>query len=115
MLIARILTAVVLLGACIAALFLLPAFWWSAAARGLVLLAAWEWAALAGYGRASRALYCIVVLACAAALYRGIMVLPGGDVEAAVYLAGGAFWVVVAPAWLWFLWRPRGCLVMGAA
>lgn len=119
MLAARAVTAAILLAACVAALFLLPNLWWSAALLAVLLLAAWEWGALAGYGPRARWLLCGVVLASAIALYwaaaSAVAIFAGGGLEQVVYAAGAAFWVLIAPGWLRFRWQPRGRLLMGAA
>ena len=118
MLAARIITGAILVTASIAALFLLTNLWWSCALLAVMVLAAWEWGALAGYGFAARGLLCSAVFAGALALYWAATTgatISGISVECLAYAAGAAFWVLVAPAWLGFRWHPRGGLLMGAA
>jgi phosphatidate cytidylyltransferase len=100
----RILTAAVLLPAFLAALFLLPRLGWSIAVLLVALLAAVEWAKLAGIEGASRAAFLVsVLLGCIAT-----GVLSDSPAGSAVTVAGVAFWLIVAPLWL------RGVLMASA-
>lgn len=106
----RILTALVLVPLTIAALFLLPPREWGAIALVIVVLATGEWASLAGYRKSTGSLVAIAI-----ALLGCIMLFTpwagfdgGGWPDALVIPVCGAatlFWVVVAPAWLYFGWR----------
>lgn len=94
MLAARVATAVALVGALLAALFLLPPFALTLLFAGIAALGAHEWARLCGLARAL------------GAAYTGFV---GGAVVAAASLGaaypfigvGVAFWVLIAPQWLW--------------
>jgi len=124
MLATRVITAALLLGACIAALFLLPNGWWAAALLVVILGAAWGWGTLAGYGRVGRWVFCGVIFFPAIAIYlaadAGRVIAPDVELEFAVYVAGCVFWAIVAPAWLarrWQVGAPlwtavTGCLVL---
>jgi phosphatidate cytidylyltransferase len=115
MLVARILTAAVLLAACIGAMFLLPPFWWSALLLAILLAAGNEWAGLAGYGRSARWIFCGVLVLSAIAIGLAVSAestaVPGTGAEMAVYGASCAFWFLVVPAWLARGWKARGTLV----
>jgi phosphatidate cytidylyltransferase len=111
-LIARIITAAILLAACIAAMFLLEPLWWSILLLAVLLAAGHEWGALAGYGRGERRAFCGVLLLSAIAVgwatTSGPAALPQAGVERTVYGVSCAFWIVVAPACLARGWRLRG-------
>jgi phosphatidate cytidylyltransferase len=102
----RVLTAVVLLAAFLAALFLLPRYGWIAFVAVLVGAAAWEWSALAALAAGGRFIYTAIVI--------GLFVLPGmlgaswgNGLYAPLWVYCGAviFWIVLVPAWMWR--RPR--------
>ncbi|MGQ0546128.1 MAG: phosphatidate cytidylyltransferase [Betaproteobacteria bacterium] len=85
---ARVATAAVLIAALLGALFLLPPPWLKAVVALLVAAAAYEWARLCGM---QPALYAVSL----GALYFFI------PADAAWFLLAAAFWVLVAPLWLW--------------
>jgi len=97
--------------------FLLPNLWWAAALLAVMLLAAWEWGALGGYGILARWLFCGAVVVCAVALYSatGAKNSTLADAELLVYAGSCAFWVLVVPPWLAARWQVRAPLVVGAA
>lgn len=108
----RVVTAVVLVPAVMAALFALPPLGWALTALVVVLIAALEWARLCALTRtATLAFVLAVALAALALLYA-----PGADsahgfTDAVVYAvcgAGAAFWLLVAPRWLATGWRASG-------
>ena len=109
MLATRVITAVLLLAACIAAMFLLPNGWWAAALLVVILGAAWEWSTLAGYGRVGRWVFCGMIFFLAIAIYlaadAGCVIAPNVELEFVVYVAGCAFWAIVAPVWLARRWQ----------
>jgi phosphatidate cytidylyltransferase len=109
----RILTAAVLLPLFLAALFLLPNLYWALLLAALLTVAAREWARLAGFAAAGQAIYALAALILAlaiAALDHG-----AGATHAFVYSAPGkllyalcaAFWLAIAPAWLYYRWVVR--------
>jgi phosphatidate cytidylyltransferase len=102
MLIARLITAALLLTACIGAMFLLGNEAWSAALLAVLLVAGWEWGALAGYGRGARFAFCGALAVIAAGIYSasGASAAAAVWAELAVYAAGCVFWMLVAPVWL---------------
>jgi phosphatidate cytidylyltransferase len=114
----RILTALVLIPVTIAALFLLPPRAWGALTLMIVIIASNEWAMLSGYRQQSG------LLLVAGTLLIGACMLftpwPGFDAgggwpEALVVSICGAatlFWVVIAPAWLYFGWRIESKIVL---
>jgi phosphatidate cytidylyltransferase len=99
----RIVTAVVLVAALLAALFWLPATGWAAVATAMLAVAAWEWAGFARAGPGGRSLYATATAGAGlgAALWAGLA--DGGIgilALAPLYGLALAFWVVVVPAWL---------------
>ncbi len=104
----RVITALVLLAAFLAALFWLPPPAWAAFAGLLVVPAAWEWARLTKLRPGACGLYVLAVAAICAALF-GLTVSDGdsGQPEFAVYMGASLFWMVVVPVWLWRAWLPQ--------
>jgi phosphatidate cytidylyltransferase len=94
LLLTRVLTAVVVIAALLAALFLLEPRWFKYVVALIVLLGAYEWAVLSGAGPVASG---PAALACVAVFFLVLQFPALG--EAAVWLAG-AFWVVAVPAWL---------------
>jgi len=99
----RVLTAIVLAVALIAALFGLPPAGWTAVALVVLALAAWEWWGFARDPRLGRMAYSAGVLALGIALvwsmelWRGR---PGALMLYPVYAVALLFWVVGVPVWL---------------
>lgn len=107
----RILTAILLVPAALAALFLLPSGGWAWVAGIVVTIGAWEWARLAGGTAVARVLYAGVVGASLLLVSRWLPA-PGGasafPVVTGVMLGGGSlFWLVVALPWLARRWHVR--------
>src|SRR5688572_7724652 len=115
----RVLTVLVVLPLFLAALFLLPNLWWSAAMLALLLVAAHEWARLCGYSRAGEAVFlALLVVACVSLWVLGN---PGeararGDypiTDRVTFAAALAFWCVIAPAWLGLKLAVRHRVLLG--
>jgi phosphatidate cytidylyltransferase len=85
---ARVATAAVLIAALLGALFFLPAPWLKGLVALLIAAAAYEWARLCGV---QGTLY--------AAALAGIFLLM--KPEQGWYLLAAAFWLLIAPLWLW--------------
>src|SRR6266851_1649425 len=114
----RILTALVLIPVTMAALLFSPPPVWAAITLVIVALASREWAALTGYRKLRGVLLVTVTV-----LIGTCMLFTrwsgcdgdGGWPEALVVSICGAatlFWVVIAPAWLYFGWRVESKLVL---
>jgi phosphatidate cytidylyltransferase len=117
---ARLVTALVLLAGCIAALSFLPNRWWAALLLPVLAVAGWEWGALAGIRPAQRWLYAGFVLGSACAI--GLIAQANGGIanrpstlETAVYGASMAFWWLLALPWLMRQWQVRSRLALAAA
>ncbi len=116
MLATRIVTALVLVTGVLAALFLLPSWAWGAVSLAGIMVAAGEWANLAGYGRPAWALFV------GGTLLIGVNLLfsPLADFDAgwpdgvvlAVCGPATLFWMLVAPAWLRGQWKPSSPLLV---
>ena len=104
----RVITALVLLVAFLAALFLLPPPAWAAFAGLLLMPAAWEWAKLVGFRSKGCIAYVLAVVAICAVLneFAGPDVRSNG-LESVVYLGASLFWIAVVPLWLRRSWLPR--------
>ncbi|HVN34552.1 MAG TPA: phosphatidate cytidylyltransferase [Casimicrobiaceae bacterium] len=106
---ARILTAVILVPLVLAALFLLAPVGWGTVSLAVVGIAASEWASLAGYARGAQTLFVAATIAIGAAV---LALLATGnearwaDVVLLACSTATAFWVIVAPPWLAFRWKP---------
>lgn len=90
----RILTALVLLAAFLAALLLLDQAWFSALAGAIVALGANEWARLTGWRGPMTLAYAV---ACVAVWY-AFLQLP--DLTGGLMLGALVFWIGAAPYWL---------------
>lgn len=107
MLEARLITAFLLAGIFIGALFLLPDVWWALFLMIFLIVGAWEWAGLADWGTCARATFAM------ATAMLGLMLVPGLLVaaetvpvwHAALIVIAAMFWLLLAPAWLLRRWR----------
>ena len=114
----RILTALVLIPVTIAALFLLPPRAWGALTLMIVIIASNEWAMLSGYRKQSGLLLVAGTLLIGACLL--FTPWPGFDagggwpegLVVSIWGAATLFWVVIAPAWLYFGWRIESKIVL---
>jgi phosphatidate cytidylyltransferase len=117
MLATRILTAVILVPLVLAAMFALPPFGWAVASLAAIVVAAVEWANLAGYRREGRLLFVGGVLLIGA----GLLLSPwsgfgrGWPDRVVLAICGVAtlFWLFVAPPWLVRRWKPASPLLAG--
>ena len=111
----RILTAVILIPLVLAALFLLAPLGWGTVSLVVVGIAASEWAHLAGYARSAQTLFVAATLAIGVAV---LALLAAGDesrwtdVVLATCGAATVFWVIVAPPWLAFRWKPASGIAL---
>jgi len=120
MLKARLATALTLLAACIAAALFLPNRWWAALLLAALALASWEWGALAGIRGTRRSLFVGVVLVSAWTIGQFAGAQVGGPsrqpaLEAAIFGASLAFWLLIALPWLMRRWHVRSPLALAAA
>jgi phosphatidate cytidylyltransferase len=112
MLSTRILTAVLLIAAVLAALFLLPPRAWAAVTLILIAFAAHEWANLTRMPRAIGIAFAAATLALGLAVWFGAA--DGGEWRRTVLAICGvatAFWVLIVPPWLNFRWRLHSTMV----
>jgi len=100
-LLVRALTAVVLLAAFVAALFLLERVWFAGLLGVVITAAGVEWGRLARLPAAAALLYGATVTALYAGLAWAWHPLAAGDrPETAIFAAAALFWVLVVPFWL---------------
>ncbi|MBV8031733.1 MAG: phosphatidate cytidylyltransferase [Betaproteobacteria bacterium] len=91
---ARLATAAGLIAALLAALFFLPRSALAAVAACVALLGGWEWARLCGFPRVASQAYAVAAALCVAGL-------AWTGAGRAALVIGAAFWLAVAPLWLW--------------
>jgi phosphatidate cytidylyltransferase len=118
----RILTVAVLLPLFLAALFLLPNLYWGVLTCAVLAVAAREWSRLAGYAGLIGWLYPALMVGAAVGILAAEHHLPRSG-HAFIYSAPGkllfglavVFWLVIAPAWLYFRWPVRDPLLLAVA
>ncbi|MDA8093764.1 MAG: phosphatidate cytidylyltransferase [Betaproteobacteria bacterium] len=112
----RVVTALGLVLSFLAALFFLPALYWSLVLLAGFGLGAYEWARLARFGRLSRGLYV------GATILAGLVLLWAGCGESerasawlpeTLFALSAAFWVCIAPLWLLRRWAPHEGWALG--
>lgn len=112
----RILTAVILVPLVLAALFLLSPLGWGAVSLCVIGVAAVEWANLAGYAKGSTVLFVASTL-----LIGSLMLVPLAAAGAgrwtditvlATCVVATCFWLIVAPPWLRYRWKPASRIGM---
>lgn len=105
---ARVVTALFLAAGLMAVLFFAPPGAAVVAFAFVAGLAAWEWAGLMKVDRAGRTMYAAFLLvSCLAAWYQPAFAFPK------LWLLASAFWLAVAPLWLWFRWRLASNDILG--
>jgi phosphatidate cytidylyltransferase len=96
-------TAVVLVGGFLLALFTLPALGWIACAAVVLALALWEWAGFVHAPRLVRLAYAVPTTAAGVAIAYVLGLANGGPGAlplAAIYGAALVFWSIAVPIWL---------------
>lgn len=104
----RVLAALVLIPLFLAALFYLPQWAWALLMGIVVLLAADEWARLAGFRPGLRYGYLSLTALCLLGCYR--LLETGSPLAWGLTGVAVAFWLVVAPLWLARGWRVTAAL-----
>jgi phosphatidate cytidylyltransferase len=112
----RILTAVVLIPAVLAALFLLPPRAWAALMLLVVAFAGAEWCRLVGLRGGAKKAFLAAVVGTGVALFNApLAAFEGGWPPAFVYAGCGIaslFWIFVAPPWVVRRWPTQGKIAM---
>jgi phosphatidate cytidylyltransferase len=113
----RLLTIAFALPIFAAALLLLPTSLWALFLLPGLLIASWEWGALAGYSPGGRAAFMTLVAASAGVLlYPGMAGAPWSlTLDLWVYALSAMFWIGVVPFWLRTRWAVRDGLVLALA
>lgn len=104
MLKARVITALILLGVFLVALFLLPEAGWAGFVAIVIGAAAAEWGGLAGFAQNKRLAYALVTALLSFTLYLALIGPMAGGTRT-VYALACLFWLVVVPLWLQRKWR----------
>lgn len=115
----RLLTVAIVLPLFLAALFLLPNFWWGVLLAVVLVIAALEWAQLAGLKQTARAVFLLVLLAAyifllfkkpaLSDLVRSTFNRNAG-IDHGIYVAGLIFWIA-SLFWLRFAWKAKSDVV----
>lgn len=111
----RVITAIILLVAFLAALFALPAAGWAILVAAMVMQGASEWTRLASLQGSSATRYWWVTLAIVIGLYAFDATAPIEQriaVHRFIYQAAAIFWVFAVPAWLVAGWKPKQAWLM---
>ena len=111
----RVLTAVVLVPAVLAALFLLPPLYWGLLTLAIIALAAHEWSRLVEFPSLLRIVFVGVVIAIGLSLLtRSAGFGRGwpGDTVLVVCGIAAVFWIAVAPRWVAARWPTRARVPM---
>src|SRR5262245_26233038 len=99
----RVITAIALVAALLAALFWLPPAGWTALSAALLAIAAWEWAGFARVGARGRFVYAAATTGAGLTAAYASGLAEGGAgllALAPLYALALAFWVIGAPLWL---------------
>lgn len=110
MLRARVITALILVGALACVLFLLPPVAAVLVFALIAALAAWEWAGLMRIDMPGRVMYAIVLL-----LFCWQAYVVGESMFLLFWGASAVFWLLPAPLWLRFRWTLRENDLLGYA
>jgi len=115
----RLLTVAVVLPLLLACIFLLPNIAWGLLMTVPMTLAAIEWSNLAGYGRATRALFvgtvlttCLLLIAVAASRRFPALEM---NLATTLFVLALLFWAIAVPVWLYSKWRVTQPLLLAAA
>jgi phosphatidate cytidylyltransferase len=113
----RVYTVAVLLPVFLLGLFYAPALVWALMLALLVLIAAWEWGSLAGWGKGIRMAYVAAMGAGLVMLWQVSIANPA-DMQVLgrlVLVVSLLFWLLVVPLWLARGWKVRVPLFMAGA
>jgi phosphatidate cytidylyltransferase len=114
----RILTSIVLIPGFLAALFLLPDFYWSLLMLLLIGIGLWEWGAMSRFSHWGKVAYVGTAILAGMAVIVGV----GGDIlylqEYAIFwgiLVAAVFWLLLAPLWLTTRFNIRNVYLLAIA
>lgn len=120
----RVITALVLVGLLLPAMFYLPQSYWALAVAAFIGIGAWEWGALLGWRNPSRLILgFLTALICASisllapeAIGATAVASPAQTWVLAIYALAAFFWCLVMPFWLQKKWSLVGIggLLVGA-
>ena len=112
----RVLTALVLIPAVLAAMFLLSPMKWGIVMLAVITLAAREWARLVGFANTAQWLFAVATLGIGAALlFPATAGFAGDRPDLPVFAVCGIaafFWIVVAPPWVVARWPTQSRIPM---
>jgi phosphatidate cytidylyltransferase len=109
----RVITAVVIFVLLVGMLFFSWPSVWSLFVLAIALAGCWEWSRLCGLGRVGQSIYLTLSGLIGGALWMTYMRATEAvfrDLTVGMLFAAAVFWIVVAPLWLKFKWRPAPVL-----
>ena len=111
----RVLTSLVLIPGFLAALFLLPDFYWSLLMLGVISIGIWEWATISKFAGYWRWIYLI------ATILAGILFIVAKGEQAVNWqalsmfwtiLIAALFWIFIVPVWLIFRYQIKNLVFL---
>lgn len=113
----RIYTVLVLLPLLLAAMFYAPSAVWAALLAVLLVMAAWEWATLAGWPSIGRVAFASTLLGACLALWLsgGVQAPFAWNTATVVLMVSLLFWLVAVPLWLYRGWQVRSSVALALA
>lgn len=115
----RLATVAIVLPLMLAGMFLLPNPGWALLTSFAVAIGAFEWAKLAGYGRAGRIAFIAAIFGSCLVLALWSWRAPEsntiGTASTLIYLLAVLFWAAAVPAWLYFRWRITNAYALAVA
>ncbi|HET7833478.1 MAG TPA: phosphatidate cytidylyltransferase [Gallionella sp.] len=113
----RVLTALILFGLLLVALFVLPTVGWSILVLVVIMQGAVEWARLSGMrGRQASLYWVVILLSMLALLWLDANTTATQQVyfHMPVYLVSALLWLIIAPTWLMIGWKIDQPVLMAA-
>lgn len=112
----RVITALILAGLFLAALFFLPSSGWSVLVAVIVMQGAWEWSKLAKMRGLAAWLYLLAMLGSILAIlwiYGNVLPQQKASLQIVIYGISAAFWIILVPAWFRRGWKTHNLWLLG--
>ena len=116
----RVITALVILPIVLIALFLFPNWGWGVFTLGIAMVACWEWSRFCQISTMASRLFLALSLAISALIYAAyfygrLFGVAFGSIALAAFAVAAVFWLILAPLWLFKVWRPTARWVTALA